>query len=77
MPVVRYFLFSYHLYYVLRTVVNSDGHKPVTDEEYNIDIKINPVINWVLLLLCDFEKKVNKCLPNIAGGSLILVAEKK
>mgnify|MGYP000370761141 CR=1 FL=1 len=74
---VRYFFIFILPLLWLRTVVNSDSDKPVTDEEYNVDIKINPVINWVLLVLCDLEEKVNKYLPNIMGGSLILVAEKK
>jgi len=74
---VRYFFIFILPLLWLRTVINSDSNKLVTDEEYNIDIKINPVINWVLLVLCDVEEKVNKYLPNIAGGSLILIAEKK
>jgi SAM-dependent methyltransferase len=74
---VRYFFIFILPLLWLRTVVNSDNNKPVTDEEYNIDIKINPFINWILLVLCDVEENINKYLPNIVGGSLILIAEKE
>ena len=73
---VRYFFIFILPLLWLRTVINSDSHELVTDDEYSIDLKINPIINRVLLVLCDLEGKVSKYLPNIVGGSLILIAEK-
>lgn len=37
---------------------------------------INPAINKILTWLCVIERRLGKLLPNIAGGSILLVAEK-
>ncbi len=61
----------------LRSIINKDDGSAVKDEEYNIDLTINPIINKCLLALCAIEEKIIKYIPNIAGGSLILIADKK
>lgn len=61
----------------LRTKVNRDDGSAVKDEEYDIDLTVNSVINKCLLALCVIEDKIKKYIPNIVGGSLILIAEKK
>lgn len=37
---------------------------------------INPVVNKILTWLCVVERRLGKFLPNVAGGSILLVAEK-
>lgn len=74
---IRYFFIFILPLLWLRTLLNRDIQAPVKDNEYMINIKINPLINWCLLKLCDLESMINKYIPNIVGGSLILIAEKK
>jgi len=41
------------------------------------NMRINPVINSILLKLTRLENYLSKWLPNISGGSLLCVAVKK
>jgi SAM-dependent methyltransferase len=61
----------------LRTVIYKNTNNPVSDEEYNTQIRMNPAINWILLKLCWIECMLGRFIPNIAGGNLILISEKK
>jgi len=40
-------------------------------------MSINPVFSDVLLFISRVENKINHLLPNIFGGSLLIIAEKK
>jgi 2-polyprenyl-3-methyl-5-hydroxy-6-metoxy-1,4-benzoquinol methylase len=74
---VRYFFIFILPLLWLRAIVNRDDGSVVKEEEYDIDLTISPIINKCLLALCAIEEKITKYIPNIAGGSLILIAEKK
>ena len=39
-------------------------------------IDINPMVNWLLLRLTRLENSLSKWLPNVVGGSLLIVAVK-
>jgi len=54
-----------------------DDKSEVKDAEFNNDMSINPVFSDVLLFISRVENKINHLLPNIFGGSLLIIAEKK
>lgn len=60
----------------LRAIIAPDHNGPVTDAERALDIRINPAINTILERIINWENRSLKLLPNIAGGSLLLVARK-
>ncbi|MEW5833256.1 MAG: class I SAM-dependent methyltransferase [Campylobacterota bacterium] len=61
----------------LRRLLNRDHHKQVIKEEYTQKISINPIINTILLFITRIENKLNNFLPNMFGGSLLIIARKK
>lgn len=60
----------------LRHLLNKDFTGKVTEIEINTGVHINPILNKLLLSITRFENLCSKYLPNIAGGSLLVVAEK-
>lgn len=60
----------------LRKILHSDLDSEVLAEEQDIDISINPFLNKTLLWLCRLENKIRQYLPNLFGGSLMVVAKK-
>jgi 2-polyprenyl-3-methyl-5-hydroxy-6-metoxy-1,4-benzoquinol methylase len=72
----HYFFASIVPLLLLRRVLNPDTKQPITESEYNIDININPLINKFLLKLTSLENRFASFMPNIMGGSIILVAQK-
>ena len=48
-----------------------------TQSKSSDEIKINPVINFILLLISNIENKALKFLSSKVGGSIIIVAEKE
>ncbi len=60
----------------IRHLLHKDSDKKVSSKEIQTKIKFNPIINKMLLGLTLLEHRIAKWLPNIAGGSLMLVAEK-
>jgi len=73
----RYFFMSITPLLFLRTILNRDDKSEVKDAEFNNDMSINPVFSDVLLFISRVENKINHLLPNIFGGSLLIIAEKK
>ena len=61
----------------LRRLMDRDNGEAIKDSEGPSLAKFNPIMNKILLLLMRFENCFSKWFPNIAGGSLFLVAEKK
>jgi len=60
----------------LRKFIDPDDNEPIDRKKLTPSLSINPVINWLILKICLLENKLTKFIPNIAGGSIILVAEK-
>ncbi|MBT8348468.1 MAG: class I SAM-dependent methyltransferase [Sulfurovum sp.] len=75
--VSRYFFISIVPLLFLRRFLHRDDGTDILPEEYQADISMNPVLNNILLYLSRFENKFNGYLPNILGGSLLVVATKK
>lgn len=73
----RYFFISIVPLLLLRKLLNKDTKCKVESCEYAIDISMNSFLNNFLLLLCRLENKINKFLPNLFGGSLLIIANKK
>lgn len=73
---VRYFFIFILPLLWLRHIVNKDNGEMVQETEREQEIQINPLVNKVLMGVSLLENKLCRFLPNIMGGSLILVAEK-
>jgi 2-polyprenyl-3-methyl-5-hydroxy-6-metoxy-1,4-benzoquinol methylase len=72
----RYFFISIMPLLLLRRFMHPDNGQPL--EDINPDkININPIINKILLSICALENKLLNFLPNLMGGSIIVVAEKQ
>lgn len=72
----RYFFITITPLLFLRRILNKDDGSSVKEDEYDTDISINPIINKILLYISKIENKINKFLPNIFGGSLLIIAKK-
>lgn len=72
----RYFFITILPLLVMRKWLHPDRGTPVTDVERKQPIRINSAINQVLEFFTNLENKANFWLPNMAGGSLLLVAQK-
>jgi len=72
----RYFFITILPLLVVRKWLRPDHGMPVTDVERKQPIKINFVINQVLEFFTTLENIVSFLLPNLVGGSLLLVAQK-
>lgn len=73
---VKYFFIFIVPLLWLRKVLHSDLESEVQAAELETEITINPILNKVLLYLCRLENKVRRFLPNLFGGSLMVVAKK-
>ena len=60
----------------VRKCLNKDHAENILESDMKIDIRINPLLNYLLLGLTRFEQCIEQLMPNVAGGSLLLVAEK-
>ena len=60
----------------LRKILNPATGKAINLEEHTSSNGIPKLINTMLLLICRVENKISSLLPNIFGGSIIMVAEK-
>ena len=72
----RFFFIAILPLLYLRRLLNRDSGEEVTDNERIIDIRINPLLNKLLLGLSRLENTLSNWIPNLAGGSLLLVAIK-
>ena len=73
----RYFFISIIPLLFLRTIIKPDNKHKKNYTNDNTDIKINPILNTILLSICRIENSLNHFLPNVFGGSLLIVARKK
>lgn len=60
----------------LRRILNYDDGSSVTEKERHAEFNINPLINKILYSTCHLENLIRRFRPNIAGGSIFLVAQK-
>ncbi len=72
----RYFFVSILPLLFLRRLLNPDKGNKVTEEERHQEIHINPLMNRLLLKITQLENRFFSWIPNLAGGSIILVAKK-
>ncbi len=72
----RYFFVSILPLLLLRRILNADNGSPVEEKEHHQEININPLINRILLKMSRLENRFAPWMPNLAGGSIILVAKK-
>jgi len=72
----RYFFISITPLLFLRTVLNKDNKSEVKEAEFSNDISMNPLFSNILLFISRIENKINHLLPNIFGGSLLIIARK-
>ena len=66
----RYFFISIVPLLLLRKLLN------YRENEEKSNFHINPIINKILLFISRIENKCNRFLPNMFGGSLLLIAKK-
>ncbi len=71
------FFYKYCTIALVAYNINRDNNTEVKDEEYSADISLNPVLNRILLFSSRIENKMSGYLPNMFGGSLLIIAEKK
>ena len=60
----------------IRHLVNKDSAGKDSMRKRITGIDINPMVNWLLLRLTRLENSLSKWLPNVVGGSLLIVAVK-
>lgn len=75
--VSRYFFISIVPLLWLRSLLHSDKKSTVSTGEYSKEIVINPFVSKVLLSLSRVENKINRFIPNLFGGSLLIIARKR
>ncbi len=73
----KYFFSSILPLLILREFLHKDNRNPVKQEEYDIYLYINPIVNKILLKIVRIENSIHNFLPNLVGGSLLAIAEKK
>jgi 2-polyprenyl-3-methyl-5-hydroxy-6-metoxy-1,4-benzoquinol methylase len=79
----RYFFCAIMPLLILRHFIQPSDINQTTHINYvkqnkdDNEIKINPLINRLLLGICRMENKMETFIPNIPGGSIILVARKR
>jgi len=71
----RYFFKSILPLLFLRRLLNKDTGLPVKQSE-SFDMGISPTLNYLLRILTKMEFLIDDFLPNIAGGSILAVAQK-
>ena len=73
----RYFFITITPLLFLRRLLNKDDGSKVKEDEYSNDISMNPIISKILEIISNIENKFNNYLPNLFGGSLLIVAKKR
>lgn len=72
---VRYFFIFIIPFLWLRTVLYPDSIKNNL-KHHSGDITINPILNSIFKCVCKIEDKIRNIIPNVVGGSLIIVSVK-
>lgn len=75
----KYFFTAILPLFFLRKLLEPDTKKTVTQEEYQSDISMNPIMSTTLLLFSRIENKLSRINPAcyMGGGSLLVIARKK
>ena len=73
----RYFFVTIIPLLWLRPLLNKDNKTKIKKEEFNNDISMNTMISNILFFITRIENKVIDFLPNIYGGSLIIIGRKQ
>ncbi len=73
----RYFFIGITPLLFLRTILNRDDKSEAKETELSKDISMNSVFSNVLLFILRVENKISHLLPNMFGGSLLIMAKKK
>lgn len=73
---IKYFFIIIVPLLLIRRFVNKGRNDDISIRERKSDIKINSLLNTILLMISRLEIKLSPWLPNITGGSLIVVALK-
>jgi hypothetical protein len=73
----RYFFISIIPLLFLRTILKRDDKSEVKEIEFSNNISMNSLLSDVLLFILRVENKINYLLPNMFGGSLLIIAKKK
>ena len=73
---IRYFFAFITPLLWLRKILHTDDGSEVLKKEQEVNISLNPVLNKILLGLCRLENRIHYLLPNVFGGSLMVVAKK-
>jgi len=76
--VSKYFFVGIFLPLLIRSFIQRDKDCLVLDykKEFEPKIKINKIFNHILYRLCQLENKLHRFVPNLFGGSIIVVAQK-
>ena len=72
----RYFFIGIIPLLFFRTILNRDDKSEVKEIEFSNDISMNAVLSNALLFISRVENKISHLLPNIFGGSLLIIAKK-
>jgi SAM-dependent methyltransferase len=72
----RYFFMSIVPLLFIRTIVKKDNKSKILKSEYNNDRSMNFILSTSLLLVSKLENIFNFLLPNLFGGSLLLIAKR-
>ncbi|HAI70298.1 MAG TPA: hypothetical protein DCM38_12790 [Gammaproteobacteria bacterium] len=72
----HYFFVSILPLLLLRRILNADNEKQINERERHQEININPLINRILLKITMLENRFASWIPNLAGGSIIMVGKK-
>ena len=73
----RYFFIGIIPLLFFRTILNRDDKSEVKEIEFSNDLSMNAVLSNALLFISRIENKISHLLPNIFGGSLLIIAKKK
>ena len=73
----RYFFIGIIPLLFLRTILNRDDKSEAKETELSKDISMNPLLSNLLLFILRVENKISHMLPNMFGGSLLIMAKKK
>jgi 2-polyprenyl-3-methyl-5-hydroxy-6-metoxy-1,4-benzoquinol methylase len=73
----RYFFISIVPLLYIRTLLKKDNGSKIEKHEFTRNISMNSIFSKALLFVSRIENSINYLLPNLFGGSLLIIAKKK
>ncbi len=73
---IKYFFILITPLLYLRSLIDQDDGSPISNKENFKYFNLPSYVNLALMLICNFEKFIQKLLPDKFGGSLILIGKK-